>query len=42
MRVGACIFNQNYKDWDRYEAEERGKEVPKRPERSDREIFSEE
>ena len=29
MRVGACIFNQNYKDWDRYEAEEKGKDVPK-------------
>jgi alkanesulfonate monooxygenase SsuD/methylene tetrahydromethanopterin reductase-like flavin-dependent oxidoreductase (luciferase family) len=42
MRVGACIFNQNYTDWDRYEAEERGKAVPKHPTRSDREIFSEE
>jgi len=42
MRVGACIFNQNYKDWDRYEAEEKGKAVPKRAVRSDREIFNEE
>jgi len=42
MRVGACIFNQNYEDWDRYEAEEKGKAVPKRAERSDREIFNEE
>ncbi len=42
MRVGACIFNQNYTDWDRYEAEERGKVVPKRPARADREIFNEE
>ena len=42
MRIGACIFNQNYKDWDRYEAEEKGKAVPKRAERSDREIFNEE
>jgi len=42
MRVGACIFNQNYTDWDRYEAEERGKSVPQRPTRSDREIFAEE
>jgi alkanesulfonate monooxygenase SsuD/methylene tetrahydromethanopterin reductase-like flavin-dependent oxidoreductase (luciferase family) len=42
MRVGACIFNQNYTDWDRYEAEEGGKAVPKRPARSDREIFNEE
>jgi hypothetical protein len=25
MRVGATIFNQNYNDWDRYEAEEKGK-----------------
>jgi hypothetical protein len=24
MRVGACIFNQNYSDWDRYEAKEPG------------------
>jgi alkanesulfonate monooxygenase SsuD/methylene tetrahydromethanopterin reductase-like flavin-dependent oxidoreductase (luciferase family) len=42
MRVGACIFNQNYGDWDRYEAEERGKAVPTRAVRSDREIFNEE
>ena len=27
MRVGATIFNQNYTDWDRYEAEERGESV---------------
>jgi len=42
MRVGATIFNQNYTDWDRYEAEEQGKSVPARPKRSDREIFNEE
>jgi hypothetical protein len=42
MRVGACIFNQNYNDWDRYEAEERGKAAPKRASRSDRDIFNEE
>src|SRR5215510_4929963 len=42
MRVGATIFNQNYPDWDRYEAEERGTVVPKRAVRSDREIFREE
>jgi alkanesulfonate monooxygenase SsuD/methylene tetrahydromethanopterin reductase-like flavin-dependent oxidoreductase (luciferase family) len=42
MRVGATIFNQNYADWDRYEAEEQGKAVPKRAVRSDREIFREE
>jgi len=42
MRVGACIFNQNYPVWGRYEAEERDKSVPQIPTRSDREIFAEE
>jgi alkanesulfonate monooxygenase SsuD/methylene tetrahydromethanopterin reductase-like flavin-dependent oxidoreductase (luciferase family) len=42
MRVGATIFNQNYTDWDRYEAEERGERVPARAKRADREIFREE
>jgi alkanesulfonate monooxygenase SsuD/methylene tetrahydromethanopterin reductase-like flavin-dependent oxidoreductase (luciferase family) len=42
MRVGATIFNQNYNDWDRYEAEEQGKSVPRQAVRSDREIFKEE
>ena len=42
MRIGATIFNQNYNDWDRYEAEEQEKPVPKRAARSDREIFHEE
>ncbi len=42
MRVGATIFNQNYTDWDRYEAEEQGKQVPRRAAKSDREIFTEE
>jgi alkanesulfonate monooxygenase SsuD/methylene tetrahydromethanopterin reductase-like flavin-dependent oxidoreductase (luciferase family) len=42
MRVGATIFNQNYTDWDRYEAEERGESVSPRPARSDRDIFNEE
>lgn len=42
MRVGATIFNQNYADWDRYEAEERGDAVPLRPATSDRQIFAEE
>jgi alkanesulfonate monooxygenase SsuD/methylene tetrahydromethanopterin reductase-like flavin-dependent oxidoreductase (luciferase family) len=42
MRVGATIFNQNYTDWDRYEAEERGEVVPARPSTSDRAIFQEE
>src|SRR5258706_5573834 len=42
MRVGATIFNQNYNDWDRYEAEEQGKPVAKLAARSDRDIFHEE
>ena len=42
MRVGATIFNQNYGDWDRYEAEERGEKVAPRADKSDREIFNEE
>ena len=42
MRIGATIFNQNYNDWDRYEAEEQGKAVPQRAVRSDQEIFNEE
>ncbi len=42
MRVGATIFNQNYNDWDRYEAEERGEAVAAHPARSDRDIFNEE
>ncbi|MGB1880245.1 MAG: LLM class flavin-dependent oxidoreductase, partial [Gammaproteobacteria bacterium] len=42
MRVGATIFNQNYGDWDRYEAEERGEAVASQPAKSDREVFSEE
>lgn len=42
MRVGATIFNQNYSDWDRYEAEERGESVPTGPLTSDRQIFNEE
>ncbi|MDG2114362.1 MAG: LLM class flavin-dependent oxidoreductase [Actinomycetota bacterium] len=42
MRVGTTTLAQNYMDWDRYEAEERGDEVPPRPEISDRSIFLEE
>ena len=42
MRVGATIFNQNYADWDRYEAEEKGQPVAARPALSDREIFNQE
>ena len=42
MKVGATIFNQNYADWDRYEAEERGEDVAPRPVQSDRQVFYEE
>lgn len=42
MRIGATIFNQNYLDWDRYEAEEKGDKVAARAVRPDREIFREE
>lgn len=42
MRVGICIFVQNYQDWDRFEAEERGERVPGQPQTSDRSIFLEE
>jgi alkanesulfonate monooxygenase SsuD/methylene tetrahydromethanopterin reductase-like flavin-dependent oxidoreductase (luciferase family) len=42
MRIGATLFNQNYGDWDRYEAEERGEAVAARPAKSDREVFIEE
>ena len=42
MRIGVTIFCQNYADWDRYEAEERGEAVPDRPATSDRAIFREE
>ncbi len=42
MRFGATIFCQNYGDWDRYEAEERGEQVAERPDVSDRSIFHEE
>ena len=42
MRVGATIFVQNYDDWDRYEADERGEKVPERPATSDRSIFLDE
>ena len=42
MRVGATIINQNYTDWDRYEAEERGENVSARPSKLDSEVFREE
>lgn len=42
MRIGTTIFVQNYNDWDRFEAEERGERVPPRPAQEDREIFMQE
>ncbi len=42
MRVGTTIICQNYTDWDRYEAAERGEGVPNRPAVPDRQIFAEE
>jgi len=42
MRVAATIFNQNYADWDRYEAEEKGQPTAARPALSDRTIFNQE
>jgi len=42
MRIGSCTMVQNYGDWDRYEAEERGEDVPSKPEISDQSIFLEE
>ncbi len=42
MRVGMTIFNQNYEDWDRYEADEHGQDVPPTPQRRDVDIFREE
>jgi alkanesulfonate monooxygenase SsuD/methylene tetrahydromethanopterin reductase-like flavin-dependent oxidoreductase (luciferase family) len=42
VRVGVAIFNQNYGDWQRYEAEERGAAVSRDPVRPDRDLFNEE
>jgi len=42
MRVGTTTIVQNYGDWDRYEAEERGEAVSDRPAVADRAIFLEE
>ena len=38
MRIGATSSNENYTDWDRYDAEERGESVDGAPTLSDREI----
>ncbi|MDH4148423.1 MAG: LLM class flavin-dependent oxidoreductase, partial [Acidimicrobiia bacterium] len=42
MRAGVTIICQNYGDWDRYEAAERGERVPSSPAIPDRQIFAEE
>ena len=42
MRAGVTIICQNYGDWDRYEAAERGEGVPTRPAIADRQIFRDE
>ena len=42
MRVGATLVNQNYTDWDGFEAEERGEDVRARPSKPDSEVFNEE
>lgn len=42
MRAGVTILCQNYTDWDRYEAAERGESVPTAPSVSDRQIFRDE
>jgi len=39
MRVSTTILNQNYSDWDRFEAEERGELVAARPTRPDYEVL---
>ena len=41
MRVGATIINQNYTDWDRYEAEERGEKVSARASKPDHLLLGE-
>jgi alkanesulfonate monooxygenase SsuD/methylene tetrahydromethanopterin reductase-like flavin-dependent oxidoreductase (luciferase family) len=42
MRVGTTIICQNYGDWDRYEAAERGETAETAPPIPDRQIFAEE
>ena len=42
MRVGTTIICQNYGDWDRYEAAERGETAAAAPAIPDRQIFAEE
>jgi len=42
MRAGVTVICQNYGDWDRYEAAERGEAVPAEAALADRQIFGEE
>lgn len=42
MRIGVSIISQNYGDWDRFEAEERGENAPESPAVPDQQIFREE
>lgn len=39
MKVGVTLFVQNYTDWDRFEAAERGESVASRPEYPDQQRF---
>jgi alkanesulfonate monooxygenase SsuD/methylene tetrahydromethanopterin reductase-like flavin-dependent oxidoreductase (luciferase family) len=41
MRVGVCIFPQNYGDWGRFESQEKGDDVPGVPEVADVGILEE-
>jgi len=41
VRVGVCIFNANYSDWDRFEAEEADQGVPGSPSVPDHQVFRE-
>jgi alkanesulfonate monooxygenase SsuD/methylene tetrahydromethanopterin reductase-like flavin-dependent oxidoreductase (luciferase family) len=42
VRVGVTLYVQNYRDWDRYEARERGESVPPLEPNTDAQIWQEE
>ena len=42
MRAGVCVLPGNYRDWDRFEAQERGENVPSRPVTPDDELVLDE
>jgi alkanesulfonate monooxygenase SsuD/methylene tetrahydromethanopterin reductase-like flavin-dependent oxidoreductase (luciferase family) len=42
VRVGISVFAQHHEDWERFEAEERGDDVPPAPGARDQQIFLEE